>query len=511
MLRTLLALVLLSGLTSTVSAQPELIWGGDEAGGGPYIYPDEAGNRIGFEVDLANYLGQELKRTPQFQQVTWSDLPKTLENRQIQIVLNGFEFTEERNAKGNCSLPYYVYKLRLIAHRSPGGKAPYRSWEELLKPNDDGSLKTVAVLKGTLAQKFLEDRFKDKIEIKATDDVAEMLELLSDERLDATVQDSPAALFYITGGKYPQLQIIDEPVGYGLYVILTHPDDKELKQQIDTALRKAFASGKLREILQKYRLWNVDQQRLSYFYSKQDPIRDDEISDEANEGKPDVPQLSLSGLVDPLVSAAWMTLALAFLSMPLAILIGLFVAVGRLYGPWPVRSLATLYVEVLRGTPLLLQMFFWFFLLPQAFRSLGWDALHDLWTSYPFAIGVFGLALNYSASEAENYRAGLQAIPKGQLEAALALGMTRRTAIRRILLPQAIRIVIPPVTNDFIALLKDTSICSMILVTELTGLYHKYKTFPEVAPQLALTVAMIYLFLSYPLALIARWLERRQA
>ena len=88
--------------------------------------------------------------------------------------------------------------------------------------------------------------------------------------------------------------------------------------------------------------------------------------------------------------------------------------------------------------------------------------------------------------------------------------MTRATAIRRIILPQAIRIVIPPVTNDFIALLKDTSICSMILVTELTGLYHKYKTFPEVAPQLALTVAVIYLCLSYPLAVIARWLEKRQ-
>src|SRR5207253_6493449 len=89
----------------------------------------------------------------------------------------------------------------------------------------------------------------------------------------------------------------------------------------------------------------------------------------------------------------------------------------------------------------------------------------------PFWAGVFGLAINYSAYEAENYRAGLLAIPRGQIEAALALGMSPWTALRRVIIPQAVRIVIPPVTNDFISLFKDTSVCSVIAVTELTGRY----------------------------------------
>jgi polar amino acid transport system substrate-binding protein len=97
------------------------------------------------------------------------------------------------------------------------------------------------------------------------------------------------------------------------------------------------------------------------------------------------------------------------------------------------------------------------------------------------------------------------------MEAALALGMSPITAIRRVVLPQAVRIVIPPVTNDFIALFKDTSICSMILITELTGLYYQYKYDRDLVLRLALTIGLIYLFISYPLSILAVRLERRLA
>jgi polar amino acid transport system substrate-binding protein len=97
------------------------------------------------------------------------------------------------------------------------------------------------------------------------------------------------------------------------------------------------------------------------------------------------------------------------------------------------------------------------------------------------------------------------------MEAGLALGMSKGTVLRRVILPQAIRIVIPPVTNDFIALFKDTSICSMILITDLTGLYYQYKYDRGVALQLALVVGLLYLLMSYPLSVLARRLERRLA
>ena len=124
-------------------------------------------------------------------------------------------------------------------------------------------------------------------------------------------------------------------------------------------------------------------------------------------------------------------------------------------GRLPLRLPLAAYVEVIRGTPLMLQLFVLFYLanLP------------------PYVAGIAGLAINYSAYEAEIYRAGLQAIPAGQMEAALALGMSRRLALRRVIVPQAVRIVIPPVTNDFIALFKDSSVCSVITIVELSKQY----------------------------------------
>ena len=123
--------------------------------------------------------------------------------------------------------------------------------------------------------------------------------------------------------------------------------------------------------------------------------------------------------------------------------------------------------------------------------------------------GIAGLAINYSAYEAEIYRAGLQAIPRGQMEAALALGMSRSLAIRRIILPQAFRIVIPPVTNDFIALFKDTSVCSVITIVELTKRYSILALSTGAIVQLAVITAVLYMLMSVPLSVFARWSERR--
>jgi len=165
-----------------------------------------------------------------------------------------------------------------------------------------------------------------------------------------------------------------------------------------------------------------------------------------------------------------------------------------------VRVPCTLYVEVLRGTPLLLQLFVIYYLIPQVLPVLTLELMQA---------GIIGLAINYSAYEAENFRAGLQAIPKGQMEAALALGMAPFTAIRRVIVPQAIRVVIPPMTNDFIALFKDTSVCSVILITELTRQYNVlFNNHREFIVVFAAMTAGLYLLMSYPLSLLAQFVER---
>lgn len=216
-----------------------------------------------------------------------------------------------------------------------------------------------------------------------------------------------------------------------------------------------------------------------------------------------------SGILDKLAWAAGTTLFLAFASFPLAVVLGMLVALGREYGPWPVRAVLGVYVEVLRGTPLLLQLFVIFYLLPQLGVLVGSEWLTGVLSLNKYVAAIIGLGLNYSAAEAENYRAGLQAVPKGQMEAALAVGMTPATAVRWVVLPQAVRVVIPPVTNDFIALFKDTAVTSTIMIVELTGLYYQYKIYPSLVLELAAAVALLYLLMSYPLAVLARHLERR--
>jgi polar amino acid transport system substrate-binding protein len=175
--------------------------------------------------------------------------------------------------------------------------------------------------------------------------------------------------------------------------------------------------------------------------------------------------------------------------------LGLLIALGRLYGPGALRCALSGYVELIRGTPLMLQLYVLFYLL----RLPPWVA------------GISGLAINYSAYEAEIYRAGLQAIPPGQMEAALALGMSRVLALRRVIVPQAIRIVIPPVTNDFIALFKDTSVCSVITLVELTKQYSILANSTGGTIEFALAVGVLYMMMSVPLSWFSRWSERRLA
>lgn len=186
-------------------------------------------------------------------------------------------------------------------------------------------------------------------------------------------------------------------------------------------------------------------------------------------------------------------------SMGLAIFVGLFLAIMRLYGPRPLKFLAQSYIELVRGTPLLIQLLIIFYGLP----SLGIDFS-------PFMAGFLGLGLNYAAAEAENYRAGLLAIPRGQAEAAIALGMTRWQALWHVVLPQAFKIVIPPVTNDFIALVKDSSLVSMITLEELTQTYTALRTtYFDDYFGIGIQVALIYLVIGLPFVYFSRWMERR--
>lgn len=167
-----------------------------------------------------------------------------------------------------------------------------------------------------------------------------------------------------------------------------------------------------------------------------------------------------SGIV---LRGVWMTLQLSFIGMGFGIVLGTAFALGRIARSPLVRAVATAYIWFFRGTPLLVQIVFWYFALPQAWPSwLPWDGQLS-----PFQAGVLALAINEGAYMTEIVRAGIQSVDPGQLEAARSLGMTYRLAMRRIILPQALRVIIPPTGNEFIAMLKNSSLVSAISVADL--------------------------------------------
>jgi His/Glu/Gln/Arg/opine family amino acid ABC transporter permease subunit len=195
--------------------------------------------------------------------------------------------------------------------------------------------------------------------------------------------------------------------------------------------------------------------------------------------------------------AAVATLQISILAMLVAVGVGALLALCRVYGGAVLDRLAQVYIEIIRGTPLLIQLLFVYYGLPKIGIQL--DA---------FVAGVLALGLNYAAYEAENYRAGLLAIPRQQMEAAIALNMTERQSLRYVVIPQAARIVVPPTTNDFISLLKDSSLVSVIALVELTKTYELISTTYYDYFGTGLLVGAIYLLLGLPFVRLARWAER---
>jgi ectoine/hydroxyectoine ABC transporter permease protein EhuD len=199
-----------------------------------------------------------------------------------------------------------------------------------------------------------------------------------------------------------------------------------------------------------------------------------------------------------LLEGAISTVKLTFLSMALALAIGLAVALFRLSRNRFVNLIASAYVELIRGTPLLVQLFIIYYGLPQ--YGIRLDA---------FTAGVVGLSTNYGAYLAEVYRAGILSIDRGQWEAGDSIGLTRFALMRYIILPQAIRVVLPPIGNYFISMLKDSALVATISVVELMRAAQLRVAITFRAMDIYLLVALLYFLMSYPVSLFVRYLERR--
>lgn len=452
-----------------------LLWGSDAEGGAPYVFPDpkDPSRLIGFEVDIANAIARELGVAARQAQNAWDSLIPALERGDFDIVMNGLEITPLREERILFSLPYYVYTEQLVVRKD----------ETKIRGIDDLKGKKVGTLSGAVAQNILENI--GGVDVRIYSGQVEPYEDLALGRLDAVLLDLPIAAYYAKPN--PGLMYAGPPGGEGFYGIAIRKGDEELKRALDEILAGLLRTGELRRIYEKWGMWNERQEKLFTDAGAAGYV-----------GLEESKKAPIHTFFPNLLKGATITLSISIVSMALAVVLGLILVIIRLYGRPPFSTLATAYIEVYRGTPLLIQLYILYYGLPNIGISLS-----------PLTAAFIGLGMNYAAYEAELYRAGINAVPKGQMEAALSLGMTRGLAIRRIVMPQALKIAIPGVTNDFIALFKDSSLVSVIAMVELTKTYSILAATTLRFFELGLIVALLYFAMSYPLSLLARRLEGR--
>jgi polar amino acid transport system substrate-binding protein len=471
----------------------ELRWGGDAEGGAPFVEadPNDLTRVVGFEVEIAQLLASGLGRAPRFVQSGFTSLDAAAARGDFDVGLSGIEDSPARRSRLAVTIPYYQFREVLTVREGDAGR--FRALGDLAG-------RRVATLGATLAYDLLlaaQTRF-GVVPVTYDDDVHPYTDLVLG-RVDAVLLDEVLARRGIR--RNPGLTNQPTDVGVGYYVGITAPGNTPLRDRMNEILIQAMADGRLEAIFRRWSMWNDDQPPLyarltrgASAGAEAPALRS--FAQQATDTPLSAPEAAWRYL-PALLRAAAITLVLSCLSMALAVAVGLAIASGRVYGPSAVRMLLTGWVELIRGTPLLLQLFVLYF---------GLAAVVQL---PAFLAALIGLGLNYAAYESEIYRGALEAVPAGQLDAARTLGFTERQTLVLVRGPQAFRFALAPMTNDFVALLKDSSLVSVITVVELT------KQTSILAANIGSWVipgimcAAMYLVFSLPLARAARRLEKK--
>jgi len=461
---------------AAVKSRGVLKWGGDLQGGEPYVSQKPDGTLVGFEVDLARAIAKRLGVRDEFVQNDWSTLVASLERGTFDIVLNGFEITRERVGRVLFSRPYYVFAERLTVRK---GENRFKA----TLPDLHGRRV------GTLASSLAYDTLSEAgAEIVLYEGQEEPYADLAQGRTDAVLLDDIIAQRYAS--RHEGLVTLGD-VREGVYAIASRRDDAQLMVAIDEALGELIRTGELRKILAKAGIDDAREEKLESYGHPAGGSKS--IGEASAEG----PQKFGAHHFVLFLQGAGVTLVVSLFAMAIAFPFGLLLALARTHGASWVARIATTYVELYRGTPVLLQLYVLYYGLAPIVKMGALTA------------AIVGLGMNYAAYECETHRAGILAVPSGQMEAARALGMSIPLALRRIIVPQALRHALPNVTSDFIALLKDSSLVSVITVVELT----KRMTIASVDTRDWLVpgalCAGLYLVMSVPLARIARSLEAR--
>jgi polar amino acid transport system substrate-binding protein len=484
-------------LAQSASPPVELRWGGDPEGGSPYVEadPSDPTKVQGFEVDVAALIARGLGRRPRFVSVQFTSIDASVKRGDFDIGMGGIEDTPARRASLAATLPYYEFTEVLTVRAAD--RARFRTLEDLRG-------KRVGTLGGTIAYEILlaAERGMGLTAVSYDDDVHPYEDVLNG-RLDAVLLD------HVLADKASRRNrgLVKQPtvVAIGHYIAVLAPEHAALRDQVNAILREAMRDGTLESIFRKWALWNADQPVL---YARMlapaaaAQATPGPTSSDTPTNAPAAPAMpgtreAVRRYLPAILRAALVTLVLSCAAMALAVAFGVGVASGRVYGGPVLRAVLTVYVEVTRGTPVLLQLFVLYYGLAGIVRLPA------------FVAALVGLGLNYAAYESEIYRAALEAVPPGQLEAARVLGLTERQVFVLVRGPQALRLALAPMTNDFVALLKDSSLVSVLTVVELTKQTQIFAANIGSWVVPGVLCGTLYLLLSLPLSRLARRLEAR--
>ncbi|WP_082761978.1 ABC transporter permease subunit [Mycolicibacterium mucogenicum] len=394
----------------------------------PFSYHDPATNElVGYDVDVAKAVAGKLGVRVEFVETPWDSIFAALEANRFDVVANEVTINPERKAKYDLSESYSVGEGVIVTRA------------------DDNSIKSLDNLKGKVAAEnatsnWSEVARKAGARVETVEGFTQAIKLLNQGRVDVVVNDSIAVYAYLaeTGDKSVK---IAANTGEKSEQGFAARKDSGLLPDLNKALDELRADGTLARISQKYLKANAS---------------GGPDTDRAQHVARSTWALIGDSLVPLAKAAITKTIPLTVISFVIGLVIALAVALARLSSNVVLANVARFYISIIRGTPLLVQLFIVFFALPELGVKID-----------PFPAAIIAFSLNVGGYGAEIIRSAIQSIPKGQWEAAETIGFNYVGALRRIILPQAARVAVPPLSNTLISLVKDTSLASTILVTEL--------------------------------------------
>ncbi len=459
----------------------------------------ENGQMKGLDIDIAAEIGKELGVKVRWVAMEWAGVLGALETRKVDAVMAGVTITEARKKGNGFSRPYFLSGQAIVR----------RKGDDRIKSEKDLLDKRVAVIVQTTGQFAAEKLGLPKDHINRYDSQPDTLMDVRNSKSDAAIGDEPAVRAMIRKG-YPELEVVGKAFVQENVGIETRKGDTDLIAAMNSALDTMMVDGRYAKIFEKWILepanssliGGLDRVKevgtavpaalmatkgLTASSNPDNPVKGSALTIRWPQLKEAMPQLLLG---------ARLTLLVTLLTMLIGAPSGLVIALMRISNFKLLKAIATVYVELVRGTPLLMQIYFIYFVLPALNLNFS-----------PLLAAVTALSINAAAYISEIFRSGIESIDVGQMEAARSLGMDYKVAMRYIILPQTIRRTLPPLTNEAVALLKDSSLMSVVALSELMRVGKEFATTAGAPTTVYLGVATLYLAMTLPLTYLVRRLE----